>query len=388
MKVLHVVQSLDPAWGGMARVVPELAAGLKSLGVDGRIATLAGGRYGRPPADLGVEVLTFSAPDGSALGRSGEFNRAIGRLLDETDVLHLHGLWTGQNWSAARAARRRGVPYLMTPHSMMMPWAWRRSWWKKRPVGWLFEYGNLRRAARLHALAPGEAEHIRRLGFNERIETIANGIWPEQFEHPPPADELIRAHPHLEHKRWLLFLSRIHVQKGIVPLLQACFDLAHAGEEWHVVVAGPDTDGLQRVLTAAVTRKGQSSRITFLGMLDRRQVLAALGRASIFAQPSLSEGLSVSILEAMAAGLPVVISPQCNLPEVAAMDAGRVVPPARRAIGPALRELLAMTPSELSAMGHRARQIIRERFSWPRLLPQYARLYESVLAESPRAARR
>lgn len=379
IKVLHVVQSLDPTWGGIARVVPELAAGLVSVGVESRIATLAGGRYGTPPANTSVPVLTFSASDG-ALGRSPDFNRAIHNLAAEADVVHLHGLWQDQNRSAGSAARKLGRAYIMTPHSMMMPWAWRQSAWKKRPIGWLFEHRNLRRAARLHALAGGEAEHIRKLGFNRNIETIPNGIWPRDFANLPSAAPLFARFPQLQGKHLLLFLSRISIQKGIVPLLQACFDAAPAGSDWRLVIAGPDSKGIRGMIEAAVRRKGMKDHVVFTGMLSRPDVSALLAAAEIFAQPSLSEGLSISILEAMAAALPVVISPACNLPEVATADAGRVVEPQRRPIAAALRELMALSRDERRAMGDRARQLVNEQFNWERLLPRYAAMYEAIAA--------
>jgi len=377
LKVLHVVQSLDPAWGGIARVVPELAAGLSNVGVESRIATLAGGRYGTPPANITVPVQTFAASDG-ALGRSTDFNRAIRGLAAEADAVHLHGLWQDQNWSAGRAARKLGRPYIMTPHSMMMPWAWRQSAWKKRPIGWLFEHRNLRRAARLHALAAGEAEHMRALGFNSNIETISNGIWPRDFANPPDPAPLLARFPQLKGKHLLLFLSRISIQKGIVPLLQACFDAAPVGSDWRLVIAGPDSKGIRGMIEAAVRRKGMKDHVVFTGMLSRPEVSALLSAAELFAQPSLSEGLSISILEAMATALPVVISPACNLPEVKACDAGRIVEPQRRPIAAALRELMALSRDERRAMGNRARQLIHEQFNWERLLPRYAGMYESV----------
>ena len=377
LKVLHVVQSLDPSWGGIARVVPELAAGLRGAGVESRIATLAGGRYGEPPADIAVPVRTFPASDG-ALGRSTEFNRAIRDLTAEADVVHLHGLWQGQNWSAGNAARKLGRPYIMTPHSMMMPWAWRQSAWKKRPIGWLFEHNNLRRAARLHALAPGEAEHMQALGFNSSIEVIPNGIWPREFENLPDPAPLLARFPQLEGKHLLLFLSRISVQKGIVPLLQACFDAAPAGSDWRLVIAGPDSKGIRGMIEAAVRRKGMTDRVVFTGMLNRQDVSALLAAADIFAQPSLSEGLSISILEAMAGGLPVVISPACNLPEIKTADAGRIVEARRRPIAAALRQLMELSSEERTAMGDRSRRLVNEQFNWERLLPRYAAMYESV----------
>ncbi|NUQ46996.1 MAG: glycosyltransferase [Phycisphaerae bacterium] len=377
LRILHVVQSLDPAWGGIARVLPELAAGLTQHGVRSIVATLAGGRYGTPADVPDVDVQAFSASDGR-LGRSAGFARAIKSVVGEADVVHLHGLWTFQNWKAAAAARHKGKPYVVTPHSMMMPWAWQRSRLRKRVAGWLFEHRNLRQAACLHALADGEAEEMRRLGFNSRIEIIPNGLWPQQYASLPPADDLIAAHPRLADRRWMLFLSRIHPQKGIVPLMQACLDEARSAAKWQLVVAGPDEIGLRRVLEAAVARKGLSDRVTFLGMLDRRQVLAALGRASAFLQPSFSEGLSMSILEAAAAGVPLLISPACNLPEVAARGAGLIVDPDRRSIASGLRRLLELDEPRRAAMGEAARALVRERFSWEALLPRYAAWYTSI----------
>jgi len=380
IRVLHVVQSLDPAWGGIARVVPDLARRLSGVGVESTIATLTGGRYGQSPQIDGAAVRAFPASE-NRLGTSREFREAIGQLVDNADVVHLHGLWTDQNRVAGAAARRRGKPYIMTPHSMMMPWAWQRSWWKKRPIGWWFEHRNLRRATCLHALCASEAEQIRALGFNRRIETIPNGIDPGEYADLPPADELIRAHPQLAGRRWLLFMSRIHPQKGIAPLMQGCFDAAAAlAGEWQLVIAGPDELGLRSRLEAAAARKGLAARVTFVGLLDRRQARAALGRAGLFVQPSLNEGLSMAILEALAAGVPVLISPYCNMPEVAQADAGRIVQPERRPIAAALRELLAMMDDDRRAMGRRGQQLIRERFSWDVVLPQYRGLYERIVS--------
>jgi glycosyltransferase involved in cell wall biosynthesis len=378
MRILHVVQSLDPAWGGIARVLPALAAELAKAGEQCRIATLAGGRFGTPPDVPGVEVLRFAADGDARLGKSREFNRRIDELARDSDVIHLHGLWTGQNWATGAAARKLNRPYVMTPHSMMMPWAWQRSWWKKRPIGWLFEHRNLRRAARIHALATGEAKHIRALGFNDRIEVIPNGLHTAEYAAPPPADGLVAKFPELAGKKWLLFLGRIHPQKGIAQAMQACFDVLASGKDWHLIVAGPDEIGWQSMLEAAVARKGLSPRVTFTGLLSRDEVRAALGGAKLLLQPSMSEGLSLSIVEALASGLPVLISAACNMPEVEECGAGRVVPPERREIAKALKALILMNDDEFAAMGQRGRQLAKERFDWSGLIPKYRQMYDSV----------
>lgn len=379
LRILHIIQSLDPAWGGIARVVPELASGLVAAGHACRIATLAGGRFGTPPDVGGVEVVAFSDSGDSRLGRSSQFSREISRLVADCEVVHLHGLWTGQNQAAGRAARKAGRPYIMTPHSMMMPWAWKRSRWKKLLAGWLFEHRNLSGAAMLHALADGEAEAIRALGFNSHVTTVPNGLHTAEYAALPSPDAMHSRFPSAAPCKWVLMLGRVAIQKGIVPGMQACFDILAAGKDWHLVIAGPDEFGLQRMLESAIRRKGLASRVTFTGHLSRDEVRAALGRASILLQPSLSEGLSMSILEALAAGLPVVISDACNMPEVKQADAGRIVAPQRRAIAAALKELVTLDDAARRAMGQRGRALAAERYDWRRLIPQYVSMYESVV---------
>jgi len=382
MRIFHVTQSLDPSWGGIARVLPMLAAELTAAGESCRIAVLAGGRFGRPPELPGIEVLSFQPREKCRIGRSAEFDERIDELVSESDVLHLHGLWSGQNWSAGRAARRARRPFIMTPHSMMMPWAWRRSAWKKRPVGWLFEHKNLRTAACLHALAEGEAVHVRALGFNTNVEIIPNGLHPGEFDNLPSAEALERRFGRVREHKWVLFLGRIAEQKGIIPAMQACFDVLAANEDWHLVVAGPDEFGFQRTIQAAVERKGMADRVTFAGTLGRQEVLACLGRASILLQPSLSEGLSMSIIEAMAAGLPVVISHACNMPEVGEQGAGRIVEPERHHIAKALRELVGLSDDQRRAMGQCGRRIVEARYDWAVLIPKYQEMYRRVVGTS------
>lgn len=359
-------------------MLPALAMELARAGDECRVATLAGGRYGTPPRYEGIEVWHFPPSGGSRLGKSADFNRRIDEMVQWAEVVHLHGLWTGQNWAAGKAARKAGRPYVMTPHSMMMPWAWRRSWWKKRPIGWLFEHKNLRRAACLHALAEGEAKAMRALGFNQQIEEIPNGLHPEEYAKLPPADRLISRFPELAGRKWLVLLGRIHPQKGIVQGMQACFDVFAAAKDWHLIVAGPDEIGIQSMLQAAVARKGLTQRVTFTGVLNREEVLACLGNAKVLLQPSMSEGLSMSILEALAAGVPVLISDACNMPEVENSGAGRIVASTRLEIATALRGMVTMPDDEIAAMGQKGRQLVRERFDWKVLIPRYRKMYTSV----------
>ncbi|MCB9853621.1 MAG: glycosyltransferase [Phycisphaerales bacterium] len=379
MHILHITQSLDPAWGGIAAVLPVLARRLVDAGLRCTLLTLSGDRFGTPAELPGLEVVAFPAIANSPLGRSSAFNHQIDEFVHDADVVHLHGLWAGQNWSAGNSARRQSKPIVITPHSHMMPWAWRRSAWKKRPVGWLFEHRNLRSAACLHALAAGEAAHMRKLGFNSNIRIIPNGLAPERFATLPTADSLEERFPELADKRWLLTLGRIAEQKGIIPGLRGMLATLPDHPEWQIVIAGPDPFELRPRLEAMAAEVRLRGRVTFTDMLHREDVRACLGRASILVQPSFSEGLSMSILEALAAGLPALVSEGCNIPEVADVDAGRIVQPEPKSIERGLRELMAMSDVERTDMGERGRQLVRERFAWDVVIPRYVEMYEAAV---------
>ena len=378
-RILHITQSLDPTWGGIAAVLPELAKRLVAAGLSCRIAVLRGDRFGTPADVPGVEVIAFDARKKSPLGRSNAFNEKIPGLLANADILHLHGLWAGQNWSAGNAARAQARPIVISPHSHMMPWAWKRSAWKKRPVGWLFEHRNLRTAAVLHALAEGEAAHMRRLGFNERIEVIPNGIDPALYLQLPTAEPLEAKFPATAGKKWLLFLGRLAAQKGIYQVVDAMMRVLPDHPEWHAVIAGPDPFAMRTQFDAMIGERNLHNCFTFTNMLDRDGVRACLGRASILVQPSFSEGLSMSILEALASRLPVLISPGCNMPEVATADAGRIVEPKPFEIAGALNEMMTMSDRDHAAMGDRARALVLQHFAWPVVIPKYEAMYARAL---------
>jgi len=379
MHILHITQSLDPAWGGIAAVMPALARKLVDAGLRCTLLTLSGDRFGAP-ADLpGLEVVAFPANPGSPLGRSAAFNHQIDEFVHDATIVQLHGLWAGQNWSAGISARRQKKPVVITPHSHMMPWAWRRSRWKKQLAGWMFEHKNLRTAAVLHALAEGEAEHMRKLGFNHNIRILPNGLDPERFATLPDASNLERQYPELADKRWLLVLGRIAEQKGVLPAMRGMLAALPDHPEWQIVFAGPDPFGLRPQLERMATEAKLRQRVTFTDMLGREDVRACLGRASILVQPSFSEGLSMSILEALAAGLPALISPGCNMPEVARSDAGRIVNTDGASIEKGLRELMGLSDVQRTDMGERGRELIRTRFAWDVLIPQYIAMYEQAI---------
>ncbi|HTN77475.1 MAG TPA: glycosyltransferase, partial [Pirellulaceae bacterium] len=166
---------------------------------------------------------------------------------------------------------------------------------------------------------------------------------------------------------------RVSQLKGIEPLVRAFAQLAAQHPQARLVIAGPG-DGEEVRLTKLIEELHLSARITLVGAVPGRECWQALMEADLFALTSFTEGLPNAVLEALATGLPVLITDACNLPEVAEYDAGRVVAPTVEAITPALHEMLSDTELRKS-MSQNARRLIAERFEISRVVDQLEALY-------------
>jgi glycosyltransferase involved in cell wall biosynthesis len=182
-------------------------------------------------------------------------------------------------------------------------------------------------------------------------------------------------------KRIMLFLSRLHEKKGLGHLIDAWHRVANSHPKWHLVIAGPD-DGFERAARARVAELKLAASVTFAGALQGERKHAAFAVAHAFALPSFSEGFSMAILEAMAARLPVLITPGCNFPEVAQADAGVEVQPTVDDTERGLRMLMSMNDIDRRAMGARARALIERSYTWDAVAVKTIELYNWLLGRS------
>jgi glycosyltransferase involved in cell wall biosynthesis len=169
----------------------------------------------------------------------------------------------------------------------------------------------------------------------------------------------------------VLFLGRLHARKGVDVLARA---FRAVDGEVRLVIAGPD-EGMLATLCALAA---DDPRIVLTGFLEGEARLAALAAADVFALPATGEGLSMAALEAMAAGLPLVLSPGCYLPEAAEAGAGVIVAAEVEPLTTALRQLLGDAALR-ARMGAAARVLARERFAWRQVEEVWRGVYEAVL---------
>jgi poly(glycerol-phosphate) alpha-glucosyltransferase len=187
----------------------------------------------------------------------------------------------------------------------------------------------------------------------------------------------------------LLYLGRLHSKKNLSALLDAWKTLhrSKAGnqgsEKWVLAVAGWDQGGYEALLKKKAHDLEVENSVLFLGPMFGDDKAAVYQKATAFVLPSLSEGLPMAVLEAWANGKPVLMTPECNLPEGFATDAAVKIDTTANGIAKGLVQLIEMSDSDCAAMGERGRTLVAEKFSWPRVGEQMRSVYEWVLGGGP-----
>jgi glycosyltransferase involved in cell wall biosynthesis len=247
---------------------------------------------------------------------------------------------------------------------------------KKAVYSSLFERRSLESSHCIRALSRPEAEDIREYGIKAPIAIVPTGV--EEIQRVDPA-EFYRRFPHLGDKRCVLFLGRVHFQKGIVELAQAWIRVSERWKDAHLVIAGPDHLPTREQLMHVVAAHHLEDRVTFTGMLTGDLKIAALSTARYFCLPSFSEGLSVAVLESLSIGLPVILSRGCNMDGVDSYGAGLVASSDPDALVEVLSAGLSASEAEWSAMSAGARRLARERYGWDQAARQMANVYSWLL---------
>jgi len=386
VRILHVVPTYLPAWryGGPIRSVHGLCRGLAAHGHDVHVFTTSVDGpedsdvpLGIPVGLEGVKVWYFPS---SRLRRLYWSPSMAGALAGQTalfDLVHLHSIFLWPTWAAARAARAARVPYLVSPRGMLVKDLIRRkSRWLKTAWMGMIERHNLEGAAGIHATSRSEAEEIGRFGFRlPPLYTVPNGIVPEEFDLPSssfsPALSGIA-----DEERYLLFLSRISWKKGLDRLIPALAGLPGV----NLVVAGNDEENYLPVMEDLACRHGVRKRVFFVGPVAGDDKVLLLRRAAAMVLPSYSENFGIVVLEAMAAGCPVVVTPEVGLAETV-RDAGAGIvadgDPAR--LGDAIGTLLA-DPALGARMGENGRRTVDEQFTWKAVAKRMEGVYARILS--------
>lgn len=401
MRILQVVATLAPRTGGPSIACPELCRELARQGHQVSIyaSNVDGSGHlnvplDRPILDEGVEIHYFRG--WSQPGRY-MFSQGLWRALRDTvadfDVVHIYSVYGFSSSAAAYWCRKRNVPYIVHPHGSLDPFLRRRHRLRKWVHAKLVAERDYRKAA---GVLFNSAEEMRLASDWSGLKPFsgAAGEAPKRFVVPVGIDprwlqeadaaagERFRSkYRALLGRRLIVYFGRINFKKGLDILAQAFAHVAREREDLHLVLAGPDTEGYGRKVCGWLADGGVLEKATFTGLLEGEDRFAALRQAEVFALPSYTENFGQVVAEAMASGVPVVISDQVNIwPEVSKAGAGLVVPCDAEATAQALRNVLD-DPVRGRQMGNNGRRWVAEHLLWKVVAAQMASAYEEVVRD-------
>jgi glycosyltransferase involved in cell wall biosynthesis len=371
MRILHVIRTVDPRSGGPIEGVTRQVAARITKGATTNIVSLD-----RPDDPWVVASPTKVFALGVQNAAHARLQRYIPWLrygytphlvpwlrkhARDYDIVVVNGLWNYSALAARRALVGASTPYVVFTHGMLDPW-FRKAYPVKhifKQLFWLFSEGPLMNNAR-SVMYTTEDERL--LARNEfwPYRAAENVIGYGTADVASASEAQLRtfreAIPALGDRRFLLFLSRIHLKKGCDLLIEAFARLGKSHPDVDVVMAGPDQTGWQKELIEQAERLGIASRIHWPGMLTGDVKWGAYGACDAFVLPSHSENFGIVVAEAMASGKPVLITNKVNIwREVEVCGGGIVSEDTGESVHAMLKTFLDLPASEVAAMGRRAR---------------------------------
>lgn len=386
LRVLHVYPEFDPGRGGPPYSVASIASAQCRLGA--RVAVLAAHIHSEASrayldahCDRAVRRVDLPARGHVPLPHAA---LSVARAVRGADVVHLHGVWNPAGPLVAAVCKLLGRPYVISARGMLDDWSLDLKGGKKR-LGLAMGFGQmLGGAAALHLLNEDEARTLTtRTPLPERRVVIPNGIFPEDFADLPAPGTFRARHPALGDSEFILFLARLHPQKGVLLLAEAFREVAASNPDVHLVLVGPD-QGARAEVEQIVGDAGLTHRVHLPGPIYGQRRFAAFVDAAVYCLPSYQEGFSIAITEALACGTPCVISEEAHWPEVRSGGCGAVTPLESGAIARGLLRVLS-DPAEAEAMGRRGRSLVHDKYTWPVIAERMLSVYASLVRPSSSA---
>jgi glycosyltransferase involved in cell wall biosynthesis len=374
MRVLQVVPSVHEPAAGTTTALLGLCATLARRGLDVELHTLAPLPDEAPSGYRAVAHPRW--PVVRRLGVSPALGRAVMDAATRADVVHNHGLWMLPNLQAAWAAQHARRPLVCSVHGMLAPWALARSRGRKTLASVLGQRWALEQAACLHATCEAERDEIRRYGLRQPVAVVPFGVeLPEVAPRTAP-----RRGP-----RRLLFLARLHPKKGLDVLLRAWRAVQEAHPGWELTVCGPDEGGHRADMERLAARLG-ARRVAFLGPRYGADKDALLAASELFVLPTFHENFGFAVAEALAHGLPAIVTRAAPWQGLEAHHAGWWIETGPEALADCLHHALALAPTELAAMGARGQRWVGQTLRWDEVGARMEATYAWLLGHAPRPA--
>ena len=330
----------------------------------------------------GVSIRYFPIQHPRFWGTSLPLARALRGKIPDVDVVHIHSIYMFHTAVTAFYSKKFQIPYVIKPHGTLNPYIYKRHRFRKKIVEILFQDRVLRRASGIHFMT--EEEKMLACGhtFGAPGFVAPIGLDIDEYSCDLAKGKLISRFPELNGKRIILFLGRINFVKGLDILVNAFAAVAREEDDVHLLIAGPDDNGYGKKISEWLKKGNVHTKTTLAGMLQGEEKLEAFHISSVFVLPSYSENFGIAVLEAMACGLPVIVSERVNLwSEVVAAKAGEVAPCDAEMFSRKIQDILNNKESARQ-MGMNGNALVRDKFSWQEIASKLMSVYSSSMTKS------
>lgn len=363
MKILHYIPSIDRTSGGTAVYMQVLA---KELGQLAELHIVS--HISSNPVKIEHSRIHYIA----SWKQYGIMKYEFYKILNEIkpDIVHINCCWIPGCAFAQKWAQNLGYKVVLTPHGMLEPWILKRHYWtKKIPALLLYQKAAVKRANILHATAESEKKNLLKLDYNERITVIANGIDVEN----------IKMKTSWKRNKEILFLSRVHVKKGINFLIEAIAQLKEEMKDYTVRIAGEGDMVYINQMNDFAVLQGVNDIISFEGGVYGNRKWELFRQADLFILPTYSENFGIVVAEALASGTPVITTQGTPWQDLESYQCGWWTKVGTEATTKALKEFLLCTETQLKKMGENGRQLVEKKYSAKKMALDMAELYQKTL---------
>jgi glycosyltransferase involved in cell wall biosynthesis len=376
VRVLHVIPTMSPSDGGPTAAVARMTDALAERGLGVTVATThsrwAAGEAREAIVERfasAVTVETFPAwpliePRGFSPRMLGWLHRSVSRF----DLVHLHSMFNWHSLAVPTVCRTHRISFVVRPLGTLDPWSRGQKSWKKQPYFDLIEKRNLGHAARIHVTSDAELRTVTDLGFGTKARCVPIGL----DLHP-----VLPREPLGPRGMRILFLSRIHPKKNLPALLRALCDDQAFRHSPTLTIAGDGEPSYLLEMNRLVDALGIRDRVRFVGFVEGEAKRRIYCESDVFALPSFQENFGIAVAEAMAHGLPVVITPEVAIaPRVSATGAGTVSESTPAALAGALAAF--EDPETWTRASVAARSLVASDFSADTMVEGLLAMYREI----------
>lgn len=364
MRIIHYIPSIDRTAGGTSTYMQILAKAL------GNIAEL--------------HILTHDSPFPLALKNcqvhniprwkpfSSSWRKTVIALIKSLrpDVVHINCCWTPDCAAVQNLAQHMGYKVALTPHGMLEPWIISRHYLtRKLPALWLYQKAAIQKANIIHATADSEQENLIKLGYNPNIKVVKLGIDVES----------IKMRDTWGKTRQILFLSRIHVKKGINYLIDATNALRNELQGYKIIIAGEGDAEYIDSLKRQISMYGINDIIELIGGVYGEKKWELYRTSDFFVLPTHSENFGLAIAESLASGTPVITTIGTPWKELNSSNSGACIEIGTQPLVETLRRFIRLSDAEREEMGRNGRHLIETKYSDAKMAEEMLALYNSIL---------